>query len=97
MGSRGSCSLTFSKCILKKRQNQRVSPVASFPPCDKSRKVFHSSPSNVMVNKVYPLCVFMCGVCVGDGVGLYKWKKKIGHQVVGFIISFSRVKIKSGL
>ena len=65
MGSRGSCSLTFSKCILKKRQNQRVSPVASFPPCDKSRKVFHSSPSNVMVNKVYPLCVYVWCVCWG--------------------------------
>ena len=30
----------------------------------------------------------MCGVCVGDGVGLYKWKKKTGHQVVGFIIYY---------
>lgn len=64
MGSRGSCSLTFPKCILKKRQNQWVSPVAPFLSCNKRRKVFHSSPSNVMVNNVYPSCVYVYVWCV---------------------------------
>lgn len=63
MGSRGSCSLAFPKCILRKTEPTCVS-VNSFPPCDKRRKVFHSSPSDVMVNKVYPSCVCVCVVCV---------------------------------
>ena len=61
MGSGGSCSLNFPKCVLKKRQNQRVSPVLLS--WNKRRKVFYSSPSNVMVN-VYPPCVCVCVVCV---------------------------------
>lgn len=55
-----------------------MSLLSSLPPWNKRRNVFNSSSFNVMVNKsgVYLPCMCVLCVCVGGGVGVYKWEEE---------------------